>query len=580
MKKIFTLILIITGTSLFAQNELYISGDNTINAASPDVYVDGKDGTNPTLFVAGDVINNQGQFHNVIGEIELTGDFTNTADGTNAKYESTGIERFSGNTNSTVFGTMNGILLVNNFYDLKLDKDAVADRLNLAVNTNVRNILDFESNGIIRTDVSSNGDNGSSYANELYILNSAGTSTTITGGATGANEGDNYIEGKLRHQINGANTYFLPIGIEPGSVDAGTQPVNLVFTAADNTDIVAFFEPQTQGLNNSGVVYYDVGEDPTAGTVDNLDDCAGTADGILDRLNLDINQGYQWQVNNGGAGTTFDYSVTVHPSSGADITATNAGTYGCNNVMLRYLAKNGNVGGDGVTILPGTPDWPGVAGYQVAPTGNTISSQTSFSTFRLHSVAPSSVTLPVELLSLSADGIADQYIQVDWATASEIDNNGFELQRSKDGENFETISWIEGSGTTTAIQNYRYDDKNVEQNVVYYYRLNQIDFNGDYEHSNIVAAKINEKREFDVLIYPNPSKDADLITMQVNSSIEDEALIQVYSVQGKIITTTNVDLQKGQNSFSLDNSQLAPGNYFVKIATKENTHSEHITIYK
>ena len=61
---------------------------------------------------------------NVAGEIELTGNFTNTANGTSAKYQSTGIERFSGDANSTVYGTMDDTTLVNNFYDLKLKKDA------------------------------------------------------------------------------------------------------------------------------------------------------------------------------------------------------------------------------------------------------------------------------------------------------------------------------------------------------------------------------------------------------------------------------------------------------------------------
>lgn len=577
-KNILTISIFLFINILSAQNEFYINGDNTASATNPEVYINGKDGTNPTLFVAGEINNNQGEMLNVAGEIELTGNFTNTANGTSAKYQSTGIERFSGDANSTVYGTMDDTTLVNNFYDLKLKKDAASDYLNLSVNSNVRNTLEFESNGIIRTDVSSHGDDGGAYANELYILNCEGTGTTITGGATAANVGNNYVEGKLRHKIQGANTYLFPIGITPGVVDAGTQPVSLAFTAADTADILAFFQPADQALNNGGRVYYDVGKDPMANQVDNLDDCAGTADGILDQLILNVDQDYQWQVNKGIKGSSFNYAITVMPSNTADITATNGSTYGCNNIDLRYLAKNGDVGGDGVTISNAPPSFYD-NGYVIAPTGYTISGQSSFSKFRLHSVTPANVTLPVELLSLVAYGVENKYINVDWATATEINNEGFDIERSTNGVDFYKVGYMQGNGNSSSTIDYRFEDYEVQKDIVYYYRLKQVDYNGEYEYSPIVNASLKGNNDgVYVSIYPNPSNVREEVIVEINSNMDTDAEIVVSDIIGKLILSDGVSLNKGINKYTINNGFLAVGQYFVTVKMPQQQLTKNVIV--
>jgi hypothetical protein len=121
------------------------------------------------------------------------------------------------------------------------------------------------------------------------------------------------------------------------------------------------------------------------------------------------------------------------------------------------------------------------------PTGNTLTNQTSFSTFRLHSTNPSSSTLPVEFLGLSA--IANNNcIQLDWSTASELNNSGFEVFRSIDGISFEKIAFIDGQGNSTNIQTYDYLDCNIQRGFRYYYQLKQLDFNGEFSYSDIVSA--------------------------------------------------------------------------------------------
>ena len=93
--------------------------------------------------------------------------------------------------------------------------------------------------------------------------------------------------------------------------------------------------------------------------------------------------------------------------------------------------------------------------------------------------------LPVELLSFDVTPINNQYARLEWVTASEINNDGFEVLRSTDGENFKVIGWVNGNGNQTTITEYTYEDYSIEKGITYYYQLKQIDYDGQYEYFNI-----------------------------------------------------------------------------------------------
>lgn len=100
--------------------------------------------------------------------------------------------------------------------------------------------------------------------------------------------------------------------------------------------------------------------------------------------------------------------------------------------------------------------------------------------------------LPVELLYFNATPINNQYVQLEWATATEINNDGFEVLRSTDGVDFEYIAWILGNGNQTETHKYYYEDYSIETGITYYYRLKQIDYNGQYEYFYIKSVKLLE----------------------------------------------------------------------------------------
>ena len=102
-----------------------------------------------------------------------------------------------------------------------------------------------------------------------------------------------------------------------------------------------------------------------------------------------------------------------------------------------------------------------------------------------------STTLPVELLYFDAFPSNNQYAQLEWATATEINNDGFEVLRSTNGIDFEYIAWISGNGNQTSTHKYSYEDYSIETGITYYYRLKQIDYDGQYEYFNIESVKLS-----------------------------------------------------------------------------------------
>jgi hypothetical protein len=98
--------------------------------------------------------------------------------------------------------------------------------------------------------------------------------------------------------------------------------------------------------------------------------------------------------------------------------------------------------------------------------------------------------LPIELISLTATGLSES-ILIQWSTASEFNNDYFNIQRSTDGNNWYTIGQVDGNGTTYYQSGYFYEDKNVLPNIDYYYRLEQVDFDGKNHYSYVVSASIS-----------------------------------------------------------------------------------------
>jgi hypothetical protein len=186
--------------------------------------------------------------------------------------------------------------------------------------------------------------------------------------------------------------------------------------------------------------------------------------------------------------------------------------------------------------------------------------------------------LPVELLNFDAVGLQTA-IHVKWATASETNNKGFDLERTTNPQdNFEKIAWIDGHGSTTNDNYYSLDDRDVKPGVTYYYRLKQTDFNGDYEYSKIASGSIGEEvTGFAFNVIPNPYSGNTSIsyTLKENSMVKIE-VVNVLGQQVKELYNDNQQAGDYHYEFSAKASGYTEGIYTVRVYINEQVFTKRI----
>ncbi len=175
--------------------------------------------------------------------------------------------------------------------------------------------------------------------------------------------------------------------------------------------------------------------------------------------------------------------------------------------------------------------------------------------------------VPVELISFNAT-IINNKVRLDWFTSTETNNAGFEIEKSQDGANYQTIFFIGGNGTTTQRNVYSYIDESVITGV-YYYRLKQIDFDGSFEYLKTVVVDLGLPETY--LLeqnYPNPFNPKTVINFQTPK--EGLITLKVYDILGnETATLINENKTAGSYSIEFDASQLTSGIYYYKLTAED-----------
>jgi Secretion system C-terminal sorting domain len=256
----------------------------------------------------------------------------------------------------------------------------------------------------------------------------------------------------------------------------------------------------------------------------------------------------------------------------------------CFNVIFRDFPIAGGdivtVIQDGTTLFPnstftqtgtnpvtGTFCWVAQAGYSggvVTFTANDdacpIMGVTSFAVNIIYSTC---LVLPITLTSFGGYN-SGQYNSLNWSTGSEINNDYFTLERSKDGVTFEEIGEVDGSGNSSVVNNYAFIDKSPYTGVNYY-RLKQTDFDYNYSYSDLVAIEVSKGRELS--IYPNPSTS--FVKLSYGDKSLLNAVIKVYDVQGKLVFEETV--KEDNISHEININQLNNGLYFMIVNSGEGS---------
>lgn len=169
--------------------------------------------------------------------------------------------------------------------------------------------------------------------------------------------------------------------------------------------------------------------------------------------------------------------------------------------------------------------------------------------------------LPIELISFGGREQRD-YNLLQWQTATEIDNDYFILDRSVNGERWDSIARIEGAGTTSQVRDYEYRDYDL-YNGIAYYRLRQRDYNGTTTNSQIIYIVRTAQNGDVTSVYPVPSTGA--VALEYTTTFESDLVVDVLSADGKIVSSQQVTVIAGMNKISIDLSDNAQGVYTVRL---------------
>ncbi|HJT73801.1 MAG TPA: T9SS type A sorting domain-containing protein [Chitinophaga sp.] len=264
-------------------------------------------------------------------------------------------------------------------------------------------------------------------------------------------------------------------------------------------------------------------------------------------------------------------NVAVNNSTGQISLVTNSGTNEIDDILVT-----------------GKPT-AALSGYYNKPVSNTscpVSGLTLGATYyyrlRAHnasniaSVSSNSITvttslgtpLPVDLISFSGSRKEGKNL-LHWSTATEINNKGFELQRSMDGSNYTALAFIQSlapEGNSVQQIHYNYNDYSYAGKKQYY-RLRQVDIDGKSKLSNVVMIRDEEIKKLEVQLYPNPANTS--LNVQVDSPEKVDLTCYVKDINGLVIKQDIYKVMEGSNVISISTGRLSSGVYYLQLTNRE-----------
>lgn len=180
--------------------------------------------------------------------------------------------------------------------------------------------------------------------------------------------------------------------------------------------------------------------------------------------------------------------------------------------------------------------------------------------------------LPVEIVSFTAR-VNKNLVTLMWTTATEVDNYGFEVQRSNPPltlphrGDFETVGFVEGAGNSNSLNEYLFTDDvnyNLDEHTLNY-RLKQINTDGSFEYSETVTVELGPPDKYELKQnYPNPFNPATVITYGIPQ--EGLVTLKVYDILGREISVlVNENKEAGIYSSEFNGSYLSSGIYFCRL---------------
>ncbi len=277
--------------------------------------------------------------------------------------------------------------------------------------------------------------------------------------------------------------------------------------------------------------------------------------------------GYSFSATGDLTGT----SLTLNLSSTLEDNNTNNGTQTLKTTSSSVAINAGNSSANGTVSVP-TQDQRGASRNGTTDIG-------------AYEYYDNSGSTPVELTSFSAKA-KNGIVKLNWTTATEVNNYGFQVEREKaKGESeWENIGFVEGHGNSNSPKEYSFTDENPPSGNLKY-RLKQIDIDGNFEYSEIVEIQTSAPSKFELFQnYPNPFNPTTTINYAVPAVETRHALslqLIVYDILGrKVATLVNKKQAPGNYSVQFDASKLSSGIYFYRLSAGDFIATKKMILMK
>jgi len=187
--------------------------------------------------------------------------------------------------------------------------------------------------------------------------------------------------------------------------------------------------------------------------------------------------------------------------------------------------------------------------------------------------------VPVELTSFAGSVTNLGQVMLNWETATETNNQGFEIERRTESSEYRTVGFVEGYGTTTEQRSYSYLDQTVEQGVNFY-RLKQVDFDGSFEYSDEIEVDVTGPLSFNLdQNYPNPFNPSTNINFSIPES--GNVRLAVYNLVGEEVAVLVDGFRTaGFYEATFDASSLPSGVYLYKLQSANSVQTKKMMLLK
>ena len=224
--------------------------------------------------------------------------------------------------------------------------------------------------------------------------------------------------------------------------------------------------------------------------------------------------------------------------------------------------------------------WTSVSGALDVSSSRSItaSGQTLSTSSSLFTIGDAATPLPVELTSFTSSVNAN-VVTLNWATATEKNNYGFDVERLATGQSWVKIGFVQGAGISNAVKQYSFVDKNLAAGS-YSYRLKQIDNDGTFKYLPAIEVSVGAQPvSFSIGNYPNPFNPSTIIRYSLPSNAFVN--ISIYNMLGqKVVTLVNQNMEQGVHEVSFNASSLATGAYIYRIEAGSYSATKKMLLLK